>query len=500
MEKHPAAATSTASNSPASGKAPSPKRTIKTPKVSKLEEPITPNSIQPQPVPQAASSSSLGKHPPTEPSPTPDEPQSDIGQMQLIVALKQQLEAQAKQMLELKAAQTDSFLVQDGVEDEENGDNDYVVESDEENSDESSDDDNDNDGEDGDNDDAKSISGIIEDDSLEDDSPEAKAPKRNADVLAELLSPLKTKPKRAKISPTKNIDAEAMLQVLGSASKKVVLKEDDDSHADLVLDHKSFRKLRDEVKKKLPFFYSSKANKKGTSTSTRPIRFQYLPKTKDTSERVLIFNSYCLFGTFKFEDSTFEKSSRKGMNDDYPESKCKDKEAHWCVEIGDVDARRYLALVIANLFVASQHPIFVQKGLLPYLFGLQPSSSVDLKTWTAVPSIGFIFPTLRSKLLSAKENNDPEVIRYIEARACIADFLLSAAEDKAAAEGKKAHAISQAKDFYKSIDINHVSAKEFQKTALALAHRNFNFWAGEDTVLPVKQNSIIGGPVSDDNE
>ena len=392
-----------------------------------------------------------------------------------------------------------TFLVQDEEENEEN-DNDYVLGSDEEDDEEGSDDDGDIDGEDDDfNNDAKSIPGIIEG-----ESAEVNVPKRDADICAELLSPVKAKPKRVKvgkISPAKAIDPEAMLQVLGSASKKIHLKdEDDESDTDLVLEHKSFRKLRDEVRKKLPFFYSSKANKKGTSNSTRPIRFQYLPKTKDASESVLIFNSFCLLGTFKFQDSTFAKSSRKGPNDDYPESKCKDKEAHWCVQVGNIDARRYLALVIANLFIASQHPIFVQKGLLPYLFGLQPSSSVDLKTWTAVPSIGSIFPTLRSKLLGAKQNNDPEVMRYIEARACIADFLLSAAEDKTAAEGKKANAISQAKDFYKSIDINHVSAKEFEKKGLALAHRSFNFWVGEDTLLPVKQHSIIGGPVSDDTE
>lgn len=60
-------------------------------------------------------------------------------------------------------------------------------------------------------------------------------------ILAGLLTPTKSKAKRVKVHPAKDVDVEA-LQMLGSAlRRKVTLRDDNDNDASLMLEHKSLR-------------------------------------------------------------------------------------------------------------------------------------------------------------------------------------------------------------------------------------------------------------------
>jgi hypothetical protein len=309
----------------------------------------------------------------------------------------------------------------------------------------------------------------------------------------------KSVPKSAQeASSTSNSEGKNLLAMLGNAAN---LANTDEGEEGLVLEHSSFRKLRDILKRRAAPLFCSKANKKGVSTMARPIRFELVPKTRDDALSVSIFNSYCLHGTFTFEESDFVKTNKKKGENDYPESKCKEKEAHRKVDISSASRKNQMALVIANLFAAGQAPVFVQKGLLPFLLGQAPQSSVDLKMWTAAPEIRSLLPELKRVLLEATENQDASIQAYILARSSIAQFFLDVSGGSLSSEDidKRMKTVFHGvKTYYKNTDVDKIHAVEFGQKILSLAHREFHFWAG-DRMKPVGQRTIVGGPITGDD-
>ena len=249
------------------------------------------------------------------------------------------------------------------------------------------------------------------------------------------------------------------------------------------------------------FFSCEASPNKGNAEVAQPFRFQYAKGKEAGTHLVRLYGSFPLNGTFTFtsflgvEADLFRAPAKpKGTKAyDHPETECHKSESHLIMDVTDTSSRLALWAKIAVIFLAGQHPVFVQKGFMAFLLAETPSSKIiDTTTWTAAPDIRDHLQPLHDTLLAAVADKDEEVKQYSAARYAVADYILTAT-DPDSSDGqrsvKEKHATNTAKTFYKTVFLDKVTAKVFDKLKLSIAHMDFEFPLG-DALLPVGQAEI----------